>query len=245
MSLEQYNSLMGSMLNQQHALAKLRAEIEGRKERMCWGCRKFGHLARNCRNKEEEEKRGITLQNKFKVLSSRVIQCDVKERMIRKQKMMEVECFKYGEKGHKCRECPLWKGEKKLQVEEEVVCVAMSQKAQQKEWKRSLVHILQQRAQEHCEEGIPDKACLLELGWHTKEVIVLYVECEKCGQKGCHIEENKGQRVILDRQKWCGCQKKKETEAVYPRRGKAQQSGTRAGVPEGAAKEGGKQREVR
>ena len=28
MSLEQYNSLMGSMLNQQHALAKLRAEIE-------------------------------------------------------------------------------------------------------------------------------------------------------------------------------------------------------------------------
>jgi len=28
MSLEQNNSLMGSMLNQQHALAKLRAEIE-------------------------------------------------------------------------------------------------------------------------------------------------------------------------------------------------------------------------
>ena len=28
MSLEQYNSLIGSMLNQQYALAKLRAEIE-------------------------------------------------------------------------------------------------------------------------------------------------------------------------------------------------------------------------
>jgi len=33
MSLEQYNSLMGSMLNQQHVLAKLRAEIERREGR--------------------------------------------------------------------------------------------------------------------------------------------------------------------------------------------------------------------
>ena len=79
--------------------------------------------------------------------------------------------------------------------------MAMPQKAQQKEWKRSPVHALQQRAQEHCGEGIPDKVCLLELGWYTKEVIVSYVECEKCGQKGCHMEENKGQGVILDRQK--------------------------------------------
>jgi len=52
---------MGSMLNQQHALVKLRAEIEGREERMYWGYRKFGHLAQNCRNKKEEEKRGIAL----------------------------------------------------------------------------------------------------------------------------------------------------------------------------------------
>jgi len=34
---------------------------------------------------------------------------------------------------------------------------------------------------------------------------VLYVECERCGQKGCQIEENRGQGVISDRQKWCGC----------------------------------------
>ena len=152
MSLEQYNSLMGSMLNQQHALAKLRTEIEGRKERICWGCRKFGHLARNCRNKEEEEKRGITLQNKFKVLSSRVIQCDVKERMIRKQETVKVEYFKYGEKGHKCREYPLWKEEKKLQVVEETVHMAMPQKVQQKEWRRSPAHVLQQKVQKYCGE---------------------------------------------------------------------------------------------
>jgi len=54
---------------------------------------------------------------------------------------VEVECFKCGEKGHKCRECPLWKG-KKLRVVEEAARVAMPQKAQQKEWRRSLAHVL-------------------------------------------------------------------------------------------------------
>jgi len=47
---------MGSMLNQQRILAKLRAEIEGREGRVCWRYRKFGHLAHNYRNKKEEEK---------------------------------------------------------------------------------------------------------------------------------------------------------------------------------------------
>jgi len=36
------------------------------------------------------------------------MQCDVKEgKTIRRVGVVEVECFKYGEKGHKCRECPL------------------------------------------------------------------------------------------------------------------------------------------
>ena len=72
-----------------------------------------------------------------------------------------------------------------------------------------------------------------------------YVECKRCGQKGCQIEENRGQGVISDRQKWCGCQKKKEAEVVHPKRGKVQQSSAQAGVPEGIAKEGGRQRKVR
>jgi len=38
----------------------------------------------------------------------------MKKRMIRKQKIVKVECFKCVEKGHKYRECPLWKEEKKL-----------------------------------------------------------------------------------------------------------------------------------
>ena len=70
------------------------------------------------------------------------MQCDVKERMIKKQETVKVECFKCGEKGHKYREYPLWKREKKLRVVEEAAHVAMPQKAQQKEWRRSLAHVL-------------------------------------------------------------------------------------------------------
>ena len=86
-----------------------------------------------------------------------------------------------------------------MQVVEGVACVAMLPKVQKKEWRRSLAHVLQQKAQEHCGKGILDEACLLELGWYTKELIVSYVECERCGQKGCQVEKNRGQRVISDR----------------------------------------------
>ena len=51
------------------------------------------------------------------------------ERTIRRMGIAKVECFECGEKGHKCRECPLWIRRKN---EERVVHVAMPQKAQQK-----------------------------------------------------------------------------------------------------------------
>jgi len=120
---------MSNLLKQKHALTSLRAKLEGRKKRECWNCKGFRYLAQNCRNKKEKKKRGTAPQNKFEVLSSRVMQCNVKERMIRKQETVKVECFKCGEKAHKCRKCPLWKGEKKLQVVEGAVYVAMPQKA--------------------------------------------------------------------------------------------------------------------
>jgi len=71
------------------------------------------------------------------VLKSKVIQCGVEERIIRRKKAIVVECFKCGEKGHKCKECPLWrkmKEEKRLRriVEEEIACVVRPQKVQQK-----------------------------------------------------------------------------------------------------------------
>ena len=68
--------------------------------------------------------------------------------------------------------------------------------------------------QEYCGEGIPDEVCLLELGWYTEEVIVLYLVCEECGKQGCHVEENKRQGVIsrrkLEELKWYGCPRRRE-----------------------------------
>jgi len=71
MSLEQYDNLMSDMLNQRRAFAKLRAELEGREGRLCRRCRKFGHLAWNCRvRKEQEKKREKVVNNRFEALGN-------------------------------------------------------------------------------------------------------------------------------------------------------------------------------
>jgi len=44
MSLEQYNSILSSMLKQKQSLVKLREELEGRREKLCFNCKGFGHL---------------------------------------------------------------------------------------------------------------------------------------------------------------------------------------------------------
>ena len=107
MSLQQYNSLMSNLLKEKCALTKLREKLKERKGKMCRSCKGFEHLAHNCRNKKEGEKRTTVSQNKFKVLESRVMQCGVEEKMIRRYEVVVVECFKCEKKGHKCRECPL------------------------------------------------------------------------------------------------------------------------------------------
>ena len=194
MSQTQYKSLMSNLLNEKRALTKLRAELEGRKGKLCQCCKKFGHLARNCRNKKEEGKGATTPQNKFKILSSRVMQCGVEGKTIRSVRMEEEKCFR--KKGHKCRECPLWI---KRKNEEKAAHVAMSQKVQrerrpvrpvrgkaqerklrkveqeeaactakpqevQHEWKRSSWEALRKRAEWYCGPTVPQDAELWELG---------------------------------------------------------------------------------
>jgi len=75
----------------------------------------------------------------------------------------------------------------------------------------------------------------------TKEVVVSYLVCERCGEWECHVEDNRGQGVIPWTKRktlsWCECKRKKvegsaPTErkstarvekAARPRKAKAQQ----------------------
>jgi len=93
---------MSGLLNQKHTLTKLRAELKERKERICWCCRKFGHLAHNCRNKRGEMKGKPIPQNKFEMIVSRMMQYRVGgEVKVRRQEMVkEVQCFRYREIGY-------------------------------------------------------------------------------------------------------------------------------------------------
>jgi len=144
MSLDQYNSLMSDLLRERCSLTKLREELEGRRGRLCWQCKGFGHLAQNCRNKKGGEEGTVVPQNKFEVLKSRVMQCGLEGRTIRRVGVIEVECFKCGEKGHKCKECPLWVKKKRA------VYMARPQKAQQE---RKPVRPIREKAQER-EKGL-------------------------------------------------------------------------------------------
>ena len=135
---------MSNLLREKCALAKLRIELEGRKGKLCRSCKGFGHLAQNCRNKRKGKKGVAMPQNKFEVLSSRVMQCGVEERIVRNVGMAAVECFKCGEKEHKCREYPLWR--KKEKRVERVACPGQGKVYQQE--KRKLVHLERGKAQE-------------------------------------------------------------------------------------------------
>jgi len=82
MSQEQYNTLLRNLLREKHALTKLRVKLEGRRGKLCKDYKGFGHLARNCRKRKEEEK-GVSMpQNKFEILSSKVMQCGIVSQMV-------------------------------------------------------------------------------------------------------------------------------------------------------------------
>jgi len=106
MSLEEYNDILSKMLNTWRTLTKMKSELEGREGRKCWECKRFGHLAKNCRNKggRVEEKKRST--NRFETLTSRVMQCGVKEVRRQETEREVVKCFGCGREGHKKWECP-------------------------------------------------------------------------------------------------------------------------------------------
>ena len=199
-------------------------------------------------------------QNKFEVLKSRVMQCGVEERVVRSMRMEVVRCFKCREEGHKCRECPVWIKRKN----EEKAARPMKGKAQQEEWRRSLWEELRKRAEWYCGPTVPQNAQLWELGWRGQGAIVIYVDCPRCGRGGCYVEDDRGQETLPYWKKkkisWCGCKEKrvesgmrardsrsaaKVEKVMQPREAEAQQSSTRSGEPESAARERGSQKEVR
>ena len=126
-----------------------------------------------------------------------------------------VKCFKCGVEGHKCREYPLWikrkkeeerlvhpaKGEaqkrKLSKMEQEGAArVARPQEAQQGEWRRSSWKELRKRAEWYCGPMVPQDTELWELGWRGQEAVVMYLKCPRCGNGGCHVEDDQGQEVV-------------------------------------------------
>jgi len=191
MSLEAYNNILSKMLNTRRALAKMRSELEGREGRRCWGCKQFGHMAKDCRNKggRVEEKKTIE-GNRFEALASRVMQCGVKE--VRRQEAVRevVKCFGCEREGYKKWECP--KKNERSRKEE----VAPEQAVWEKVKRHSRVKGLSPREAVMCMEG-----------WTTPREVVMFMEYRGCNYKGTKTEENQGQGFLNKGQlcnMWCG-----------------------------------------
>ena len=171
MSLEQYNKLMSNILNERRALAKLRAELEGREGRLCRKCGSFGHLAQKCRKERKQKKRTVG-GNRFKPLRSRVMQCGVREAK-RQEKVEEVvKCFTCGEEGHKKWECPRKRESKREEA------------APPREvWEKVKLH---SRA-----KGLSPRGARMSMeGWTMQREVVTFIECRGCDYKGTKTQEN-------------------------------------------------------
>jgi len=207
---------------------------------VCWGCRKFRYLVRNCRNKKKEKKGKPIPQNRFEVIASRVRQCGIREEVkVRKQKTVEegVQCFRCQRIGYYKWECPNIKEKKKRRSEEAAHTVSL----QKVQWRGKPVHPNWEKVQEYCGvENVLEDAQLLKLGWIIEEVVATYIGCRWCGKKGMHRENNRGQGVLRERKleeaKWYGYpkQRRKEEEAACPTKRKVQKRDARA---EGTARE--------
>jgi len=195
MSLDQYNKLMSDMLNERQALAKLRAELEGREGRICRKCGRFGHLAQKCRSEEGQKKEKV-VTNRFEALGSRVMQCGVRE--VRRQETVRevVKCFGCGKEGHKKWECPRKRESKREEA-------APSREV----WEKVKLH-------SRTKGLLPRGAKMSMEGWMMQREVVTFVECRGCDYKGTKMQDNWGQGFLSKRQllhMWCeGCRQAKE-----------------------------------
>ena len=130
------------------------------------------------------------VENRFKVLKNRVMQCGVKE--VRRQEVVRevVKCFGCGEKGYKKWE---YLRKKKKRRREEVVPL----------------HEVWEKVKKHSEaRGLPSRGVAMCMeGWTTLREVVTFVEYKRCDYKRTKIEENRGQGFLGKAQlsnMWCG-----------------------------------------
>jgi len=136
----------------------------------CFRCGGEGHKCRECPQKEKKE---------YKVVRSYKGKAHQERKLVRLTRGKAQECR-----------------EKEVRRVEEGGRAARPVKGEaQQGWWRSSTEELRKRAEKHCGKGVPEETRLLELGWMTEETVVSYLTC-KCGEKGCHVEDNQGQGVI-------------------------------------------------
>ena len=160
----------------------IRTELEGRKGKKYFSCRKFGHLVHNRRNSVGEEKGKPIPKNKFEVLVSQVMQCEVRgEVEVRQQERgeEEVQCFRCWGVGYQKQKCP------DIEVERKRQCVWPGHKRHSKRGGQCVPHGKRYRS------TVTSRACSqkvlsylikdrLQRRWQQPMQIVEDMKIEKC-----------------------------------------------------------------